>query len=147
MFLGQYQHTIDTKGRLTIPARFRDILAEDGAIVTQGFDRNLMALSTSSFQSIYDRVNRMNMTDPSARLLKRLILSNANKVEVDKVGRILIPQYLRDVAVLDGDVVLVGLGNYIEIWSSQLWAEQLDQIRDTDANAQRFIALDLSPGD
>jgi len=147
MFLGQYQHTIDTKGRLTIPARFRDILAEDGAIVTQGFDRNLMALTTSSFKSIYDRVNRMNMTDPSARLLKRLIFSTANKVEVDKVGRILIPQYLRDVANLDGDVMLVGLGNYFEIWSSKLWDEQLTQIQDAEANAQRFIALDLSPGD
>jgi MraZ protein len=147
MFLGQFQHAIDAKGRLTIPARFRDILAADGAIVTQGFDRNLMALTTSSFQSIYDRVNRMNITDPSARLLKRLIFSNANKVEVDKVGRILIPQYLRDVAGLDSEVVIVGLGNYFEIWSTKLWAEQLAQIQDAEANAQRFIALDLSPGD
>ncbi|MFU8772623.1 MAG: division/cell wall cluster transcriptional repressor MraZ, partial [Anaerolineales bacterium] len=146
MFLGQFQHAIDAKGRLTIPARFRDILAADGAIVTQGFDRNLMALTTSSFQSIFDRVNRMNMTDPSARLLKRLIFSNANKVDVDKVGRILIPQYLRDVAGLDNDVVIVGLGDYFEIWSTKLWAEQLAQIQDTEANAQRFIALDLSPG-
>lgn len=146
MFLGQYQHTIDTKGRLTIPARFREILAEDGAIVTQGFDRNLMALTTSSFGSIYDRVNRMNMTDPKARLLKRLIFSNANRVEVDKVGRILIPQFLRDVAGLESEAILVGLGDFFEIWSSKLWDEQLTQIQDTDANAQRFIALDLSPG-
>lgn len=146
MFLGQFQHTIDAKGRLTIPARFRDILAADGAYVTQGFDQNLMVMTPAAFQSVYERLNRMNMTDPAARLLKRLIFSSANRVEVDKVGRILIPQFLRDAASLDSETAVVGVGDYFEIWAADLWTAQMAQLQDTEANAQRFLALDLSPG-
>jgi len=109
MFLGQYQHNIDEKGRLTIPARFRDQLA-DGAYIIRGFDRNLMVLTPAYFETLYDRVNHMNLTDPTARLLKRLIFSGADRVEVDKAGRILLPQFLRQSASLNGDVVVVGVG-------------------------------------
>jgi MraZ protein len=145
MFLGQYQHTIDEKGRLTIPARYRDLLAADGAFVTQGFDRNILVLTTSSFEAVYKRINQMNMTDPAARLLKRLIFASATKVELDKAGRILIPQFLRDAGSLDGEATVVGMGHYFEVWSSALWADQAAQLQDADANAQRFIAFDLSP--
>lgn len=144
MFLGQYQHTVDNKGRLTIPARFRDLLAVDGAYITQGFDHNLMVLTPHSFEVVYDRVNRMSMTDPSARLLKRLIFSNADQVTVDKAGRILIPQFLRDAASIDGEAVIVGVGDYFEIWSPSIWEGQSDQLKDSEANAQKFVALDLS---
>lgn len=146
MFLGQYQHTIDSKGRLTIPARFRDLLAPEGAYVTQGFDQNLMVLTVPAFEVIYQRVNRLSMTDEMARKLKRLIFSNANQVEVDKAGRILIPQFLRGNVNLDGEAAVVGVGDYFEIWSPELWAEQIAQINDAEANAQRFKALDLPPG-
>ncbi len=144
MFLGQYQHNIDNKGRLTIPARFRELLVAEGAYVTQGFDNNL---TVPSFDQIYHRVNRMSMTDPMARLLKRLIFSAADLLDIDKAGRILIPQFLREAAGLDGEVVIVGVGDYFEIWSPIIWQEQLSQIKDVEANAQRFMALDLSPGD
>jgi MraZ protein len=146
MFLGQYHHNIDSKGRLTIPVRFRDQLAIDGAFITQGFDQNLMVLTKQSFEEIYHRVNQLSMTSNMARLLKRLIFSNANQVDVDKAGRILIPQYLRAAAVLDSDAMVVGVGDYIEIWSPVLWEEQTTQLQDAEANAQRFEALDLSPG-
>ena len=92
MFLGRYDHTIDEKGRLTIPVRYRELLVE-GAFVTQGFDRNLMVLTPSAFDQVYAYINQISMTDPDARQLKRLIFSSAERVEVDKVGRILIPQY------------------------------------------------------
>lgn len=146
MFLGQYQHNIDSKGRLTIPARFRELLIAEGAYVTQGFDNNLMVLTVPTFAQIYQRVNRMSMTDPMARLLKRLIFSNADRVDVDKVGRILIPQFLRDAVELDGEAVIVGVGDYFEIWSTNMWQDQIAQLKDVEANAQRFMALDLSPG-
>src|SRR5512145_1330440 len=107
MFLGQYQHSLDNKGRLTIPVRYRELLAE-GAYITQGFDRNLMVLTTSAFQGIAQRVNRMSVTDPEARSLRRLIYSHGEQVEVDKAGRILIPQFLREAAGLDGEAILVG---------------------------------------
>jgi MraZ protein len=144
MFLGQYQHNIDNKGRLTIPARYRELLASEGAYITRGFDQNLMVLTISAFEQIYQRVNRMSMTDPMARLLKRLIFAGAEQVNVDRSGRILIPQYLRNAAHLDGDVMVVGVGDYFEIWSTEQWAGQIAQLEDAEANAQRFMALNLS---
>ena len=144
MFLGQYQHSLDTKGRLTIPSRFREVLAEDGAYIFQGFDQNLLLLTVSSFQRISERVSRMSLTEPNARLLKRLIFSSAERVEADKAGRILIPDFLRKAAGLNGEAVLVGAGDYVEIWEPSRWAVQLTQLQDADANLQRFAVLDLS---
>ena len=146
MFLGQYQHNIDSKGRLTIPARFRELLVAEGAYVTQGFDNNLIVLTVPSFRQISQHVNRMSMTDPMARLLKRLIFSGADLVDVDKVGRILIPQFLREAADLDGEAMIVGVGDYFEIWSPDMWQDQVNQLKDVEANAQRFMSLDLAPG-
>jgi MraZ protein len=144
MFLGKYQHTIDNKGRLTIPSRFRELLVADGAYITQGFDRNLMAYTVPAFERIYERVNRMNMTDANARLLKRLIFSSAERVEVDRAGRILIPEHLRQAADLLNETIIVGSGDYFEIWAPEAWAEQFEQINDSGANTQRFALLDLS---
>jgi MraZ protein len=143
MFLGQYEHTIDEKGRLTIPSRYRDLL-QDGAYITQGFEQNLMVLTAAAFDHISNRVNRMSMTDPIARQLKRLIFSHADRVEVDRAGRILIPQFLRTSAQLDGAAIMVGVGDYFEIWSPEQWQEQNSLLQDGEANAQRFAALDLS---
>lgn len=143
MFLGQYQHSLDDKNRLTIPARFRELLS-DGAFVTQGFDRNLMVLTTGAFEQVYERLNAMNIADPSARLLRRMILGNAYQVEIDKAGRILLPQPLREFAALDGEVVLVGQGDYFEVWSPQAWQEQQQKLADIEANVQRFATLNLT---
>jgi MraZ protein len=143
MFLGQFEHTIDEKGRLTIPARFRDLLAE-GAVITRGFDRNLMVLTATSFDLLYQRINQKSMTDLNARLLKRLIFSNADKVDFDKAGRILIPQFLRQSANLLSSVMIVGVGDYFEIWSHECWDEQTALLQDVEATSQRFAALDLS---
>src|SRR3989304_8171376 len=107
MFLGQYQHNLDDKGRLMIPARFRQLLDGD-AFITQGFDKCLMVMTGSYFKQVYERIEAMNLADPTARLLRRLILSNAYPVEVDKVGRMLVPQNLRQVASLEGAAVVGG---------------------------------------
>jgi MraZ protein len=145
MFLGQYHHNLDSKNRLTIPSRFRELLA-DGAYVMQGFDRNLMVLTASAFAKIYQRSNLMSLTDPITRLLKRLIFSTASHVDVDNAGRILIPEFLRQVIDLQSEAVVVGVGDYFEIWSPDLWTEQINQLQDAEANAQRFAALDMSTG-
>jgi MraZ protein len=147
MFLGQYEHTIDEKGRLTIPVRFRELLAPEGAYVTRGFDHNLIVLTVAAFTQMYRRVNRMSITDPKARLLKRLIFSHAELVSVDRAGRILIPQFLREKINLDSVAVIVGVGDYFEIWSPDLWTEQTAQIQDAEADALKFMDLDLSPGE
>jgi MraZ protein len=143
MFLGQYRHSFDTKGRLTIPARFREQLT-NGAFVTQGFELNLMVLTARAFETITQRVNQTSLTDPTARDLKRLLFSTADRVSPDNNGRILIPQFLREIAGLDSEAVLVGVGDYFEIWSPEQWDEKMALLKDTDANAQRFVGLDLS---
>ena len=142
MFLGQYSHNLDSKGRLTVPARFRNLMA-DGAYITQGFERNLMVLTAVTFQQVCERVNGKSITDPNARQLKRLLFATADRVELDRSGRILIPQFLREVVQLDGEAVVVGVGNYVEIWSPEAWAAQDALLQDTDANAQRFAELEL----
>ncbi len=143
MFLGQYRHAIDSKGRLIIPARFRERLA-GGAFITQGFDRNLMVMPADYFARVYERINAMNLADPTARLLRRLILGNAFQVVIDKAGRILLPQPLREGLTLSEEAIVVGQGDYFEIWRPALWDEQLALLQDTEANAQRFATLDLS---
>ena len=142
MFLNQYQHSFDDKGRLTIPSKFRE-LPEEGAVVVQGLDRNLMVLPPMVFQVLYDRLMAMNLADPTARLLRRIILGNALRVTPDGAGRILLSQNLREYADLKNIVVFVGQGDYFEIWSPDLWKEQEVQVNDAETNAQRFAALDL----
>jgi len=143
MFLGQYHHNLDEKGRLTIPARFRDALIE-GAFLTLGFDRNLRLLTQADFELMAEKINHLSMTNPDIRQLRRLIFANASEVQLDRLGRTLIPQFLRDFAGLDGEAVIVGVGEAIEIWSPAAWSEQENTIQDADANAQRYAELDLS---
>ena len=140
MFLGQFQHNLDEKGRLMIPAPFRQKL-EGGAFITQGFDRCLMVMTESYFQEVYQRINAMNLADPTARMLRRLILSNAYGVELDKVGRILVPQNLRQFVGLNTEAIVAGQGEYFEIWTPGDWTTQMNEIRDTEANNQRFATL------
>ena len=144
MFLGRFAHTFDEKGRIAIPTRFRELL-EDGAYLTQGFDKNLIMWRAQDFEQISLQVNSLSFTDPNTRLLKRLIFANAIRVEIDKVGRMLIPQFLREIANLESNnAVFVGAGNNFEIWSPEEWEKQNNQLQDTEMNAQRFASLNLS---
>lgn len=143
MFLGQYQHNLDPKGRLTIPARFRDLL-QNGAFITAGFEGNLMVMTVEAFDQIAARIHTMSITDPNARLLQRHFYSRGERVEVDKAGRILIPQFLRQAAHLDGEVMIVGVGKYFEIWAPEKWKEQAVALEDIAANPERFSTYDLA---
>ncbi|UCE00087.1 MAG: division/cell wall cluster transcriptional repressor MraZ [Chloroflexota bacterium] len=147
MFLGRYHHTIDDKGRLTIPARYRDLLAADGAYLTQGFDQNINVYPPEIFERISKRVNKLSMTDPSARILRRLMFSNAEMVALDKTGRILIPQFLREELNFDNEAVIVGMGDYFEIWSPGQWVGQTSMMEESEPIAMRFVDLDLSTGE
>ena len=144
MFLGQFQHNLDDKGRLMVPARYRDLLAA-GAFITQGFDKCLMVMTDAYFKQVYERINNMNLADSTARMLRRLILSNAYPVEVDKVGRILVPQNLREfLGVASGELTVAGQGEYFEVWTPAEWKSQMDNLQDVEANEGRFSTLDLS---
>jgi MraZ protein len=86
----------------------------------------------------------MNLADPAARMLRRLILSNAYPLDLDKVGRILVPQNLRQFASFDGEAIVAGQGEYFEVWAPAEWTKQMNAIQDTEANNQRFSTLNLS---
>jgi len=143
MFLGQFYHNIDDKGRLTVPVRFRDQLVVEDCILMQGFDQNLMLLTSPFFNLLSQRLNGMSLTDPTARLLRRLVFSMAHQVELDRSGRVLLPQFLREAIGLENEAVFVGAGDYIEIWSADKWLDQAQQLQDAQTNAQRFSELDL----
>lgn len=142
MFLGEYSHSIDEKGRLTVPARYRQLLAQ-GAYITAGFDHNLMVLLPATFDAMKKKVAQMSFTNPHVRELNRFLFSNAELVEPDGSGRILVPQFLRDEIQLNGEVRVVGAGSYFEIWSLERWKTQLEQAHKTQDNAQYFADLDL----
>lgn len=144
MFLGRYEHNIDEKGRLTIPARYREML-ENGAYVTQGFDHNLIVHPSAFFEELSQKVNRLAYNDPNARQLKRFMFSTAERCDIDRAGRILIPQFLREAAELNDEVVLVGAGDYFEIWAPDHWERQ-DQLLQDSETAQHFAALNLPVG-
>ncbi len=142
MFSGQAHHTFDDKGRISVPARFRESLSGE-MHVTHGFDRNLMVLPKEIFTKILQHLDELNITDPNARLLRRKILGNAYPLEIDSSGRVLIPQELRHFAGMENEAVWVGQGTFLEVLAPQHWQEQVTQIEDAEANAKRFIALDL----
>jgi MraZ protein len=143
MFLGQYRHAIDDKGRLMVPARYRPLL-EQGAYVTQGFDHNLIVLRPKVFESMSHNVRQLSVTDPKMREYSRQFHANAEFVELDKTGRILLPQFLRGENSLDGEAVLVGAGSYFEVWLPSLWDQQRAHLRSTQDNAQYFAELNLT---
>jgi MraZ protein len=142
MFLNQYHHSFDDKGRLTIPVKYRE-LPEEGAYVVQGLDKNLMVLPPAVFQVLYERLMQMSLTNSVARLLRQTILGNAMRVVPDASGRILLPQNLRELADLKDEVVFVGQGDRFEIWSEEHWQEQQARIMDVETNKQLFATLDL----
>ncbi len=142
-FLGQFQHNLDDKGRLMIPARFREML-DGGAYMTQGFDRCLMVMTGEYFRQVVADLNSTSLTDPNARILRRMILGNAFQLDIDKIGRVLVPQMLREFAALNGEAVVVGQGEYFEVWAPAAWAEQVKLMQDTETNNQRFATLNLT---
>jgi MraZ protein len=143
LFLGKYFLKFDKTKRLSIPSQFRDELAGH-FYITQGFDRNLLVLTQAAFQEIYRRVGSLNMTDPLARILLRLILGTAYELRIDKNGNLVIPDDLKEFANLQEDILLLGQGDYFEIWSADLWVNQETQLKDVDANSSRFSKLTVA---
>ena len=111
MFMGEYNHTIDAKGRLIIPSRFRELLGEE-FVLTRGLDGCLE-----------EKLRALPLTNKDARTFSRFFVAGATTCQLDKQGRILVPQTLREFAGLDKDVVLTGNLNRIEVWSKEKWSE------------------------
>jgi MraZ protein len=144
MFYGQFEHTIDEKGRLTIPSRYREELSSDTLVLTTGFEHSLIVLTPEIFSIVSNQVRSKPITNPTSRQFRRYFFSHAQELEIDKTGRILLPAFLRETANLTDSAVLVGNGDYFELWSPENWQLQSDLLNDSDANEQRFSALDLT---
>jgi MraZ protein len=142
MFLSNYRHSLDSKKRLTIPSRYREEL-KDGAYVVEGLDGNLMVFTSVVFTKIYQSISALTITDEIVRDLRRKFFGTADYLEMDGAGRILIPDYLRESAGIQNEVVVTGAGSHFEIWSPEAWDQRLPRLQDPEANKERFAALNI----
>lgn len=126
MFLGRFENKLDDKGRLSMPAKFRASLAE-GFVVTRGFESCLTIFPMAEWQRLAEALGRFPVTDQKARSLRRVLFAQASDTELDKQGRVLIPEYLREAAGLSSEVIVAGMDRYIEIWDSERWQEMETQ--------------------
>ncbi len=124
MFMGEYSHTIDAKGRIIVPVKFRESLG-DNFVVTKGLDNCLFVYTKEYWQKFEEKLRTLPLTNKDARKFTRFFLAGAAEMEVDKQGRILIPSVLREFAALEKDVVFVGVGSRIEIWNRAGWDESI----------------------
>ena len=121
MFLGEYQHTLDPKGRVVLPAKFREQLA-DGCVITKGQERCLYVFPLDRWETEVERVNTLPRTDARARKLARSFFAGADQQSPDKQGRVQIPANLRTYGDLTKDLTVVGVADYIEIWDTATWS-------------------------
>ncbi len=125
MFIGEYDHKIDSKNRLSIPRKFRDVLKEgdevSGFYITRGLDQCLFLFTASQWNEVTTTLRQRAFTDSASRRFERLFFSNASFCELDGQGRILIPEKLKDVASLEKNVTLVGVYSRVEVWSRSRW--------------------------
>ena len=141
MFKGEFYHTIDEKGRLIIPVKLREGLGND-FVVTRGLDGCLFGYNNSEWEIFEEKLRKLPITNKDARAFQRYMLAGAASVEVDKQGRILLPQNLRNDAKLDKDVVIIGVGARIEIWNKDIY-EKASAIDDMEEIAENMSALGI----
>ena len=142
MFMGEYNHTIDGKGRLIVPAKFRETLGDE-FVVTKGLDGCLFVYDKGSWEEFEAKLQSLPLMNKEARKFVRFFQSGANEVEVDKQGRILLPVPLREYADLKKDAVLIGMAGRVEIWSKERF-EQESTYDDMDDVAEQLEKLGLS---
>ncbi len=122
MLIGQYKHTIDTKKRLALPAKFRGELGNK-VVVTTGTNNCLVVYTEKEWKAQADKLGQLPVSQSEARTYSRIMLANATEANLDKLGRILLPDYLKDYAGLKKDVMICGLSNKLEVWDAERWQE------------------------
>ena len=142
MFMGEYNHTIDAKGRLIIPSKFREALGDE-FVVTKGLDGCLFVFDGIEWSAFEEKLKALPITNKDARQFVRFFLAGAASVEVDKQGRILVPNVLREFADLSKDVTLIGVGSRIEIWDKTRY-EGASAYDDMEEIAEHMAELGLS---
>ena len=142
MFMGEYNHTIDAKGRLIIPSKFREALGSE-FVLTKGLDGCLFVFPMKEWEAFEEKLRSLPLIDKNARKFSRFCLAGASTCELDKQGRILVPGTLREFAQMDKEVVLTGMLDRIEVWSKEQWLEN-NAYDDMDDIAQSMQELGLN---
>ncbi len=144
MFLGEYEHSIDPKGRLALPVKFRNSLG-DGAVVTQGLDACLIVYPKKQWEELAEKLATLPMNDPNARSVTRHMFAHAVEVESDKQGRIVIPSKLRQYAGLATAAMVIGLNTKIEIWDKSAWQGYSGETeKDPSAIARQLMDINIT---
>ena len=134
MFYGEYEHSMDRKGRLIIPSKFREVFKENYVerfFVTRGLDTCLFVFAEDEWKKQESRFRSLSFTNREARQFNRLYFSGACEVTCDRQGRILVPQYLKDFAKIKNDAIVVGVSNRMEIWAKDQWQEFYRSTKDS----------------
>jgi MraZ protein len=143
MFLGEFEHTLDDKGRLSIPAKFRPKLAA-GMVVTTVVDPCLWVFTLDRWQALAEKVSALPLTNPQAREFRRQVFGGATDLEPDRQGRVSLPLTLREYAHIDKQVVVVGLYDHLEIWNAEMWRERKQRSHaDPEGRAEQFASLGI----
>ncbi len=146
MFTGHYKNSLDSKGRVSIPSNFRQTLINEGfesLILTNHFDGCLYAYTPVSWQSILDTVASIPQSNRVVKAYQRVVISSAVECSLDRHGRILVPQYLRDSAKIQKDVLFAGVGTRIEIWSKEVWDRVLEESMEILSSSDTLAELGL----
>ena len=122
MFLGEYEHTLDRKGRVIVPAKFREDLGTC-CIITRGSDGGLNVYTQAQWDCIYEELMKLPATKKDVRIYVRSLTSKAHRCDFDSQGRILIPAKLIEIAKLEKECTIIGAGNHVEVWDSKRWAD------------------------
>ena len=141
MFMGEYNHTVDAKGRLIVPSKFRELLGDE-FVVTKGLDGCLFVYSSEEWKSIEEKFSQVSQFSKEARKFARFFFAGAAICEVDKQGRVLLPATLRKFAGIEKEAVLEGVLNHIEIWSKDRWQET-NEYDDVEEIAEHMASLGL----
>ena len=141
MFIGEYEHNVDVKGRVIMPAKLREDIG-DKFIITKGLDGCLFAYSQSEWANFEEKLKSLPLAQKNARNFVRFFLSGAVECEIDKQGRFLIPSNLREHASLDKEIVIIGVGTRLEIWNKETW-EKCDENISADEIAANMTMLGI----
>lgn len=140
MFLGEYEHTVDDKGRITLPSRFRDSF-KNGIVLTRGIDRCLSAYTPEQWRALVDsQLSMLSPLSPDGRRMHRFFFSGASETELDKQGRLVLPPALARHARLKRDVVVAGVYDHLEIWDRSTWRAQLKEIEGSAEDVAERLA-------
>jgi MraZ protein len=142
VFTGEYRHAVDDKGRIAVPSRFRVQLA-GSVVVARWMDSCLAIFPVTAWEELAAKLAGLPMTDPNARLLQRQLFAGAFETELDRQGRVLVPQNLRDHAGLEGEALVLGSRDHAEIWAPARWAVYSRSLEDPDAFAQAIAGLGI----